>query len=189
MERLSARGLLAVVAVGIVSLLIGAIADARLRTNPANHKSLIDKPLEDPRYDYANRCLDHPQPGTLALQRWLEKNVRGVSRGIMRCEKLSEDNYSLHSEGRAIDWHLDARKAGEERAANNLIKTLIERDRKGNSSALARRMGVRESSSTARRGGRAKRASGATPTAIRTVAGRRTTSTRPPRTRTTFTSS
>jgi hypothetical protein len=49
-----------------------------------------------------------------ALQRWLEANVRGVSWGTYRCEKWGKKQASLHSEGRAIDWHLDARRMGVE---------------------------------------------------------------------------
>ena len=142
MERLSARGVLAVFAVGILSLMIGAIADARLSTNPANHKKLIDKPLEDSRYDGAKKCLDSPPKGMLSFEDWLGDNVRGETWGIVRCSSLGGGNLSVHAEGRASDWHLDARNAGEQKAANNLIKTLIERDRNGNQSALARRMGV-----------------------------------------------
>jgi hypothetical protein len=62
----------------------------------------------------------------------------------MRCEKLSRRNYSLHSEGRALDWHLDARNAADRRAGRRLIKLLLAPDRAGNPHALARRMGVQE---------------------------------------------
>ena len=56
-----------------------------------------------------------------ALQNWLEHNVRGETWGIYRCENGSRrGNYSLHSEGRAIDWHLDAGVAKENRAAQPL---------------------------------------------------------------------
>jgi hypothetical protein len=93
--------------IGALALVPGA-ARAAITINPANRAVLLSQPIEDLHYDYANGCLSHPQPGTLALQSWLEDNWRGVSWGIMRCEKLSPHNYSLHSEGRAIDWHLDA---------------------------------------------------------------------------------
>jgi hypothetical protein len=142
MERVSARGALAVVAVGFFVLFFGTVAGARLQTNPANNKHLVDKPLEPFNYDYAKRCLDHPPSGMLAFEHWLEHNVRGETWGIMRCERLSGDNFSLHAEGRAIDWHLDARNAGEKNAAMNLIHTLLEKDRNGQPAALARRMGV-----------------------------------------------
>ncbi len=45
-------------------------------------------------------------------------------------------------EGRALDWHLDAAVPVQRRAARNLIRMLLARDREGHHSALARRMGV-----------------------------------------------
>jgi len=142
MRNVSIRWGLTVLLACVLSLGVGAVAVARLSSNPANDSRLLDKPIEDPRYDSAERCLDRPQKGTLALQSWLGKNIRGVSWGIMRCERWGPNSASLHAEGRAIDWHLDARNAGERRAAMKLIRTLIESDRNGQPSALARRMGV-----------------------------------------------
>ena len=142
MERVRARGVFAALAVGFLALILGTIADARIRTNPANDPRLIDKPLESSRYDNARKCVNDVPKGMVAFQKWLGRNVRGETWGIIRCESLGGANMSVHSEGRAIDWHLDARNAGERRAAMNLIKTFIERDRNGNSTALARRMGV-----------------------------------------------
>jgi hypothetical protein len=108
--------------------------------NPADRLSAL--PLDPLRYDYAKRCLKKPQPGTLALQSWLERNAQGVSWGIMRCEKLSAHNYSLHSDGRAIDWHLDAHVPAQRAEAMRLIDLFLAPDRQGNPFALARRMGV-----------------------------------------------
>lgn len=48
---------------------------------------------------------------------WLEHHSSGVFWGIMRCEKLGPHNYSLHADGRAIDWHLDGRTAAGQREA------------------------------------------------------------------------
>ena len=98
-------------------------------------------PIDDYGYDHARKCVKKPAKGTLAMQSWLERNARGVSWGIMRCERLSGKNFSLHAEGRAIDWHLDARRPAERRAADRLIKRLLATDSEGNPHALARRMG------------------------------------------------
>ena len=122
--------------------LVPAIALGDLHRNPANASSLLSEPIEDLRYDYAKRCLRNSQPGTRALEGWLERNWRGVSWGIMRCEKLGPHNFSLHSEGRALDWHLDAGVPAQRRAAMRLIDLLLAPDRDGNEAALARRMGV-----------------------------------------------
>lgn len=118
------------------------LAQALPNGNPANR--LAKLPIDDYRYDHATGCKKHPQPGTIALQRWLQANAAGVSWGIMRCSKLGQGNFSLHAEGRALDWHLDARNRKQLRAANRLIKLLLATDKKGNRHALARRMGIQE---------------------------------------------
>jgi hypothetical protein len=98
------RHLLQVCLLAVALGALAGLASAQsLRGNPANDPRLLQRPIEPSRYDYARRCLAHPQPGTVALERWLGRHFRGVSWGIMRCEKLSPGNFSLHSEGRALD--------------------------------------------------------------------------------------
>jgi hypothetical protein len=111
--------------------------------NPADR--LLAVPIEDAAYDPAQRCTPKAaRPGMLALQRWLETTVRGVFWGSYRCEKWGRRQASLHSEKRAIDWHLDASVAADRRAAEKLIRLLLAPDAAGNPQALARRMGVEE---------------------------------------------
>jgi hypothetical protein len=113
-----------------------------VRHNPADR--LAAKPIDDYRYDHARHCYRRPSRGALAMVNWLEHNSRGVFWGIMRCERLSGRDFSLHSEGRAIDWHLDVHRAADRRAASRLIHLLLATDSAGNPHALARRMGVQE---------------------------------------------
>jgi len=113
-----------------------------VRHNPADR--LAAHPIDDFAYDFARRCTRHPRPGTRALEAWLARHFRGVSWGIMRCSKLNRRHYSLHAEGRALDWHLDAGSAGDRATARRLIRMLLAPDRDGNPQALARRMGVQE---------------------------------------------
>jgi hypothetical protein len=110
--------------------------------NPADR--LAPLPIEDYRYDHARRCRQRPTPGALALESWLGAHFAGESWGIMRCEKLGRHDWSLHAEGRALDWHLDARTSAGRRAGRRLLKLLLATDRSGNAFALARRMGVQE---------------------------------------------
>lgn len=126
----------------LVALLGTGLAQALPNGNPANR--LAKLPIDDYAYDYAKDCKKHPQSGTLALQRWLEKNAAGVSWGIMRCEKWGKNSASLHAEGRALDWHLDSRNRKQLRAANRLIRLMLATDKRGNEHALARRMGIQE---------------------------------------------
>lgn len=141
MERLGTRGVLAGLMLALV-LAAAATANIRPSHNPANSHKLINEPLEGYSYDYAKHCRDHVPKGMRLLNRWLDHHVRGESWSIYRCEKLSPHNYSLHSEGRAIDWHLDRSVPKDRRAANRLIRTLLAKDRHGNQAALARRMGI-----------------------------------------------
>ena len=135
----SASVALALLALAVASPLP---AGAGLVPNPANDPRLIDEPIEGFRYDHADHCVKHAQRGARALARWLDRNVRGQLWGIVRCEKWGPHEYSVHAEGRAIDWHLDARKPQERRAAMRLIDALLATDANGNPNALARRMGV-----------------------------------------------
>jgi hypothetical protein len=131
-----------VVALALVAIAGTGMAQALPAGNPANR--LLSKPVDDYQYDHATGCRKHPTRGIVALQRWLEANAAGSFWGNMRCSKLGGGDYSLHAEGRALDWHLDSRNAGDRRAAGRLIKLLLATDRRGNANALARRMGVQE---------------------------------------------
>ena len=111
-----------------------------LSTAPA----LAQAPIDDYAYDKATDCRKKPMPGALALVDWLEKNASGTSWGIMRCERWGKNSASLHSEGRAIDWHLDASRPADRREARRLIDLWLATDSAGNEHALARRMGIQE---------------------------------------------
>jgi hypothetical protein len=96
------------------------------------------------RYDYAHRCVKRPQTGTILLKRWLGAHTRGSSAGMIRCEKLGRRNYSLHADGRALDWSLSVHVRAERLAARRLIVQLLATDQHGNERSLARRMGLQE---------------------------------------------
>lgn len=140
LSRRLAVALLAVSAVALAA--VPALALKPVEGNPAD--KLASLPIDDYAYDHAKRCKKNPERGTVALQHWLEANARGVSWGIMRCQRLSGEDFSLHSEGRALDWHLDVHDRADRRAAKRLIALLLAPDRAGNPHALARRMGIQE---------------------------------------------
>lgn len=114
----------------------------RVAHNPAD--ALAALPIERFSYDPATHCVKRPAAGALALQAWLTRHERGVSWGIMRCEKWAAHSASLHAEGRAVDWHLDVHDPADARAARALISELLAPDAEGRPAALARRMGVQE---------------------------------------------
>jgi hypothetical protein len=133
----------------MLSLLVLPVAadasDSAFRPVPGNPADrLAQLPIEPYSYDYATKCLKHPQKGTLALQDWLTKHAGGLSWGIMRCEIWGKNSASLHAEGRAIDWHLDVHNASDRAEAKRLIELFLAPDKAGNMHALARRMGIQE---------------------------------------------
>ena len=137
------RQLLALAAALAALALVAAVAGAGVGPNPADHKRLVDRPIEDYRYDPGRRCKSKTPKGTRMMIRWLERHTRGQLWSVYRCEKWSKGSYSLHAERRAIDWALDARDRKLRKQAMKLIrKRLLARDRRGNDNALARRMGV-----------------------------------------------
>jgi hypothetical protein len=124
--------------------IVHATADEfrQVRNNPADR--LLEHPIDDLAYDFAYKCNRFPRPGTRALEAWLDRHFGGISWGIMRCSKLNRRHHSLHAEGRALDWHLEARHPGDRATARRLIRMLLAPDRLGNPQALARRMGIQE---------------------------------------------
>jgi hypothetical protein len=133
---------LALLAVLALAPSAGAATPARVTGNPADR--LASEPLDAQRYDRSRHCTSRPRAGTIALQAWLQRNVRGTSWGIMRCERLSPGNFSLHADGRALDWHLDVGVPDDRREARRLIALMLAPDRLGQEHALARRMGLQE---------------------------------------------
>jgi hypothetical protein len=135
-----------VLAAALCVLAAGAVlpAGAGAWGNPANHPKLVNKPIEGEAYDHATKCRPRSTPGIRMLTRWIDRHFPGDNWGVWRCQSLSKDTKSLHSEGRALDWRLDAGRKRERRAANFLIQRLLAKDEQGNVRALARRMGVQE---------------------------------------------
>jgi hypothetical protein len=110
--------------------------------NPADR--LASLPIEDFRYDPATKCSPKPRRGMALFTSWLQRNAGGVSWGTYRCEKWGKRSASLHAEGRALDWHLDATRRADRAEAKRLVLLLLAPDARGNTQALARRMGVEE---------------------------------------------
>ena len=101
--------------------------------SPATRPTRLSRvPIEASAYDPATHCSPKRAPGMLALQHWLEANVRGVFWGSYRCEKWGKKSASLHAENRAIDWHLDVDVPADRRAAERLIRLLLAPDAAGN---------------------------------------------------------
>ena len=128
----------------VLGLALAAAPAAHAWPNPADDPALLGTPIEEEAYDHAKRCKPRTTPGIRLLEEWVGRHFPGESWGVWRCQKLSKDSTSLHSEGRALDWRLDVRDKRERRAAYFMIDRFLATDAYGNPNALARRMGVQE---------------------------------------------
>jgi hypothetical protein len=121
-----------------LALAIPAVASAlpSLKANPAN--KLLGRGIDPIQYDRATKCNGGKvYAGTKAMVAWLERNAAGVNWGEYRCEMWGKKEASIHSAGRAIDWHPATMRDG-----HALVQLLLAADKDGNAAALARRMGV-----------------------------------------------
>jgi hypothetical protein len=122
----------------VLALAIPAVASAlpSLKANPANR--LLSRGIDPIQYDRATKCNGGKVwAGTNAMVSWLQRNADGVNWGEYRCEMWGKGEASIHSAGRAIDWHPTTMAAG-----HALVMLLLAADKDGNAAALARRMGV-----------------------------------------------
>ncbi|HEX8074239.1 MAG TPA: N-acetylmuramoyl-L-alanine amidase [Thermoleophilaceae bacterium] len=103
-------------------------------------------PIDPYRYDVTGTsCARGPQPGTIRLRDEFRRRYSGRSMGIFNCRPVrGGTTLSLHGEGRALDWGLNANDPTELAAANAIVAELLATDADGNPHALARRMGVQE---------------------------------------------
>src|SRR4051812_31082134 len=111
----------------LVALALPALAAAlpSPTANPAN--KLLKRGIDPIRYDEATKCNGgHIPVGTKAMLAWLERNASGVNWGEYRCEVWGKHSASIHSAGRAIDWHPSSMAAG-----HALVKLLLAPDKDG----------------------------------------------------------
>ena len=86
-------------------------------------------------------CIPTVQAGTTLLARLLVKTYPGTTYGsVSACG--TNGGVSEHYEGRAIDWMVSIRNAGQYASAKAFIGWLLATDRSGHTFAMARRLGV-----------------------------------------------
>ena len=117
-------------------LVVAALLVLGLSTPVAAHADIEDYASYDPQ----TRCKPKPKPGTEYLGHWIVRRYDGRFGGISRA--CSKHTTSEHMEGRAFDWTLDARKRADRERARAFLDRILQTDRRGNTHAWARRMGV-----------------------------------------------
>lgn len=118
-----------------------------VENNPA--EALVGKALEPVRsygQEVPKRCTKRKNPGVSRFARWLDKRMKHGGPGRRyACENLGKGiGYSFHSEGRALDFSINALKYAQYKEAYAALRLLWAPDSKGRPHALARRMGVME---------------------------------------------
>ena len=133
----------------LLCLLVAPHVSGADRSAPGHRPGEVDgeaaPPSGTPRpeklhWEGADGCSGASQPGTRDLLRYLEHWwPRGESWGIDSCRLPS-----LHSEGRAIDYHLDVRSKEDRRAGHAIARFFTAKDSDGVKWAMARRFGIQE---------------------------------------------
>ena len=121
----------------LVALLIGpAVATTAGAVNPPPPKTLETPGIDaHPGYKPQKSCTATAKPGTKALLSALIKTWGGKSWGISRF--CTSGGTSEHKEGRALDWHMDSRKAKDRKKVNQMIDWITR-----NRGEVAYRLGV-----------------------------------------------
>lgn len=123
----------------------GALAAVTLAGLPAAGAALPVPgdfgPAIEPLSGYQGQTVCDPtdKPGTVALRTLLQQSFGANGGGISRACSGSR---SEHSEGRAYDFMLDANKPADRAKADAFLSWLLSPDCRGNSYAMARRLGV-----------------------------------------------
>lgn len=128
------RNLIAATSALLIAL--APIGSARAASNPPPPVTLqtpgIDAHLG---YQPQKSCTPEAKRGTTALLKALLKNWGGSSWGISRF--CTSGGTSEHKEGRALDWHMDSRKAKDRARVDQMIRWVT-----ANNGEVAYRLGI-----------------------------------------------
>ena len=123
---------------------------SRIRTSPALALLILlaliaapasASPIEDyPSYQPQTKCSPRAKPGTTFLGKQVVKRFGGGFGPISR--PCKSGGTSEHKEGRAFDWMLDATRKSDRKRANAFMDWVFATDRRGDTDARARRMGI-----------------------------------------------
>ena len=138
------RSLGAVVAAAAAALLVALVpalgspseAATAVPPTPALTGALDDYPT----YQEQSSCTPTPKPGAAKLRDLITRTYGPYSIGIYR--DCSYGGISEHKEGRALDWMISVRNAGQKAKADAFLSWLTKPDAQGNPAANARRLGI-----------------------------------------------
>lgn len=131
------RQLIRSAVVGALSLtLMAFVAPASEAKTPPPPRSLASKQIDAHLgYQPQSTCDPTAKPGATALLKLLISTWGGSSSGISRA--CSRGRRSEHKEGRALDWHMDSRKAHDRKQVARAVAWIT-----ANHGEVARRLGI-----------------------------------------------
>lgn len=109
---------------------------------PAAPRPLVALPAAvdvAPTYQQQTTCDPAAKPGPIAFAKLLNETYGTRYYGISR---NCNSGITAHSEGRALDWSLDAYKPAEKAIGDAVVTWLTASDSKGNLGVMARRFGI-----------------------------------------------
>jgi peptidoglycan hydrolase-like protein with peptidoglycan-binding domain len=92
-----------------------------------------------PSYQGQNTCDPTAKPGPIALAQLLNSHYGARSYGVSRA---CGSGVTEHSEGRALDWMINANVPEQKAIADSVVQWLSATDQRGNPGAMARRFGI-----------------------------------------------
>jgi peptidoglycan hydrolase-like protein with peptidoglycan-binding domain len=92
-----------------------------------------------PSYQGQNTCDPAAKPGPIALAQLLNSHYGSRSYGVSRA---CGSGVTEHSEGRALDWMINAGVPEQKAIADSIVQWLSASDDKGNAGVMARRLGI-----------------------------------------------
>lgn len=121
----------------LAGLLVGpAVATPAGAVNPPPPKTLETPGIDaHPGYKPQKTCTSKAKPGTTALLKAMIKTWGGSSWGISRF--CTSGGTSEHKEGRALDWHMDSRKAKHRKKVDQAVNWITR-----NRGEVAYRLGI-----------------------------------------------
>lgn len=119
-------------------LATGNVARAAVPSPPTNTNLPGDLDVASP-YVPQDTCDPQAKPGVLAFARLMASHYSEYNYGISRA---CTSGVTEHSEGRALDWMLNAYDRHERGVADSVLAWLMAPDAQGRPGAMARRFGV-----------------------------------------------
>ena len=134
------------VGAGLVAVMLGVAGFQLLdQADPAHAVGAVDIDGYPARTE-VTACAEPlvGKPGVVAFRSLVLSQLGGGDDGLQVCKLIANDSGSLsdHADGRAWDWHVEAKRATDRARVDRLLNWLLRPDERGHRNAMARRIGI-----------------------------------------------